>query len=328
MDVRYVEEGIHLPAVDLWLDPAVDCPVAFFSHAHADHARGSHGTIIGTPETLAIYRLRHPDERPIARPLAYGETIEVDGARITALPASHILGAAQVLVEHEGERLIYTGDIKLRPPICGTETELVPCDHLIVESTFGLPIFHLLERDEACERIIRFARECLAEGDTPVFLGYGLGRGQEIAWTLCNAGIPTAVHGSIGRLVPIYEAAGHRFPGLEPYERERQEGRALVVVPSFRNVLQATGKRFRFAYVSGWAALANARARTGAEELIPWSDHADFEELLGIVEGTGASRVDVVHGYAEAFAHVLRSRGHEAHAPRAAMRTLETEEGV
>src|SRR5690606_4443622 len=115
--------------------------------------------------------------------------------------------------------------------------------------------------------------------------------------------------------------------GLEPYERERTAGRALVVVPSFRNVLAASGKGYRFAYVSGWAAMANARARTGAEELIPWSDHADFDELLEIVERSGASRIDVVHGYAEAFARILRQRGFAAEAPReAAARTVETEE--
>jgi Cft2 family RNA processing exonuclease len=159
-----------------------------------------------------------------------------------------------------------------------------------------------------------------------VFLGYALGRGQEIAHVLCTAGIPTAVHGSIGRLVPFYREAGYGFPGLEPYDRERTEGRALVVVPGFRSVLAASGRRFRFAYVSGWASMANARARMGAEELIPWSDHADFEELLAIVEGSGAHRVDVVHGYAEAFARILRMRGIDAFAPREAAAPVETEE--
>ncbi len=330
MEVRYTEQGIHLPAIDLWLDPAEDCATAWLSHAHADHARGTHGTVLGTPETLGIYGLRHRGE-PLApgslQPLPHGASRRVGRATITSIPASHILGAAQLLVELDGERLIYTGDIKLHPPLCGAETRLTPCDHLIVESTFGLPIFHLLGAEEARARIVGFARRCLGEGETPVFLGYALGRGQEIAHVLCTAGIPTAVHGAIARLVPFYEAAGYAFPGLEPYDRDATAGRALVVVPSFRNVLAASGKGFRFAYVSGWAAMANARARTGAEELVPWSDHGDFEELLGIVEGSGATRVDVVHGYAEAFARILRQRGHDARAPReAAARTVETEE--
>ena len=76
----------------------------------------------------------------------------------------------------------------------------------------------------------------------------------------------------------------------------------------------ATGKNFRVAYVSGWAGLANARARVGAEELIPYSDHGDFGELVQMIERSGASRVDLVHGYTEPFARILRQRGIQAYA--------------
>ena len=143
-----------------------------------------------------------------------------------------------------------------------------------------------------------------------MFVGYPLGRGQEIVHTLTHAGIATAVHGSIARMIPAYEAFGYTFPGWEAYSPGVFAGRALVVVPNFRNYLEASGKDVRIAYVSGWAALSNARARAGAEELIPYSDHADFEELLAIVEGSGARQVDVVHGYTEAFARILRAARH------------------
>jgi Cft2 family RNA processing exonuclease len=88
-----------------------------------------------------------------------------------------------------------------------------------------------------------------------------------------------------------------------------------VVVPDFRNYLQASGKNIRIAYVSGWAALDNARTRVGAEALIPYSDHADFDELLKLVDRSGAREVDVVHGYTEPFARLLRERGLNARAP-------------
>jgi putative mRNA 3-end processing factor len=64
--------------------------------------------------------------------------------------------------------------------------------------------------------------------------------------------------------------------------------------------------------------LANARNRVGAEGLIPYSDHADFQELLEIVERSGAREVDVVHGYTEPFARILQQRGVSARAPREA----------
>lgn len=261
-------------------------------------------------------------------PLNFGNSMSWNGAKLTAYPASHILGAAQVLIEYGTERLVYTGDIKLRSPLAGDTTEIVSCDHLIVESTFGLPIYKLLTREVAKERILKFARECFAEGETPAFTGYPLGRGQEIVHVLSNAGFRTAVHGAIAKYIPVYEDYGYGFPNWEPYEAKAISGKALVVVPDHGRVLEASGKNIRRAYVSGWAALDNARARGGAEELIPYSDHADFDELLELVQRSGARHVDVVHGYTAPFAHVLRLRGISAAAPqRASARTSVEAEG-
>lgn len=322
MEIRFLPEGIYLPEIDLWLDPRETCASSWISHAHSDHARGLHCAVIGTPETLAIYRLRWPEQADQPQklyPLPYGSCMEWNGAQLTCVPASHIVGAAQLLVEFDGERLVYTGDIKLRAPICGVTTEMPRCDRLIIESTFGLPIYSFLSREEAWDRIVRFARESLQDGYTPVFVGYPLGRGQEIVHVLCQSGIAVGVHGSIARMIAPYEAAGYSFPGWEPYSARQTEGRALVVVPMFRANLEASGKNVRVAYVSGWAALDNARNRAGAEELIPYSDHGDYGELLEMVELSGAREVDVVHGYTDAFAHVLNARGVVARSQREAM---------
>lgn len=326
MEVDFLQHGIHLPEIDLWLDCTENCGNNWISHGHSDHARGLHGQVFASGPTCEIYRMRAGDEGgavPAGPPPR-----EFHGARLTMYPASHIVGAAQLLVEYRGERLLYTGDIKLRAPICGSQTEIVPCDRLIIESTFGLPIYQFLDRDAARERIVRSAREAFDDGMTPVFIGYPLGRGQEIAHVLCEAGIPTMVHGSIARFIPIYERSGYGFPGWLPYQATGVKDNALVVTPDFRAVLEARGHAFRMIYVSGWASLDNARARTGAEDLIPYSDHADFGELLEIVERSGAREVDVVHGYTEAFAAVLRGRGVHARAPeRSGRGALEAVEG-
>src|SRR4051794_35733911 len=157
MDVRFTPEGIYLPAIDLWLDPKTRCDNSWISHAHSDHARGLHCNVIATRQTLRIYRQRWPedvDQPQNLHVLDYGQSIDWHGARLTAYGASHIVGAAQLLVEYAGERLVYTGDIKMRAAICGTATAVVPCNRLIIESTFGLPIFHFLDRDRARERIV------------------------------------------------------------------------------------------------------------------------------------------------------------------------------
>ncbi len=332
MEIEFREFGIYLPEIDLWLDSTDPCPATWISHGHSDHARGCHGKVIGTSTTLRFYRMRlwltdqQPEPQPL--PLNFGESMEWNGALLSAFPASHILGAAQLLIEFKGERVVYTGDIKLRAPLCGETTQPVACDRLIVESTFGLPIYRLLHREPAIEQILTFARTCLKDGAIPAFIGYPLGRGQEIVHVLCQAGIATAVHGAIAKFIPAYEESGYCFPGWEPYAAKQTAGKALVVVPTHGNVLEASGKNIRFAYVSGWAALDNARSRSGAEQLIPYSDHADFDELLALVKHSGAKHIDVVHGYTVPFVHVLQTRGYSAAAPhRAGARTNIEAEG-
>lgn len=329
MQVRFLPEGIYLEAIDLWLDPQVSQPHAWVSHAHSDHARYYSQLLFGTETTLEIYRMRWPEspEHPQRlHPVRFGESWDFHGARLTAYPAGHILGAAQLLVEYQGERLVYTGDLKLQQPMLGETTQAVPADHLIIESTFGIPIFRFLSQAAARAKIVRFAQECLEDGATPVFTGYPLGRGQEIVHALLAAGIPTAVHGAIAKYIPVYERHGYQFPAWQSYAAGDLRGKACVLVPGMTRNLQARGVEFRSAYVSGWAAVDNARLRVGAEMLIPYSDHAGFDELLQLVQASGSRRVDVVHGYAEAFAKILRDRGIHAQAPRQAVARPSEEE--
>lgn len=317
MRVEFTGQGIYLADLDLWLDPREERHRAWISHAHRDHAGCVHREVYATAETLEFYRLRHAEalEGAALRAVPYGQPWELAGARLTAYPSAHVLGAAQLLVEHRGERLLYTGDIKLRAPLCGRVTEIVRADRLIIESTFGLPVFHFLTREQARERIVSFARQAFEEGRRPVLLAHELGRAQEIAYVLCQAGVPAAVYESAAGYMESYADAGFPAPGWMRWDGGAPPDAALIVPPRFRAALALRGLRLRIAYVSGWAALDNARARTGAEELIPYSDHADFEELLELVEATGAREVDVVHGYTEAFARILTLRGRLARAP-------------
>ena len=146
MRIDFRPHGIWLSDIDLWLDCTEPCPNCWISHGHSDHARGPHGRVFGTVWTLEMYRMRNsdnPDECLECVPVEYGEPFEFGGAQFTALPASHILGAAQLLIDYQGERVVYTGDIKLKDPLCGTPAVIAECDRLIIESTFGLPIYRV-----------------------------------------------------------------------------------------------------------------------------------------------------------------------------------------
>ena len=311
-------EGLHLPDLDLFLDPAVEVPVAVLSHGHADHARARAARIHATPETVAIAHARLGDTDYVAHP--YGEPFELpatDGttARITLLPSGHVLGAAMVLVESGAERLLYTGDVKLHASRTCAPATVPAVDTLICEATFGLPVFRFPAVGALEAQIADEARRSLDAGETPVFLGYALGKGPEVAKILEDAGIPVMLHGAVHRMVEIYRSFGIAYPSAVPYERGKVDGYALIVPPSAHShPMLAALKRKRVVAVTGWALLDASYDRYGADVLIPLSDHADYDELLDLVTRTGASRVLTTHGFAAPLAYALGRRGLDAQA--------------
>jgi len=314
--VDVTAEGLFLPELGVHLDPAVPVPLAVLSHGHADHARALSAVVHATPETVAIARARLGETGYV--PHAYGESFELKGSgcapcRVTLLSAGHVLGSAMVVVESGGERLLYTGDVKLRPSLTCAPAEVPSCDLLVTEATFGLPVFRFPPVAELRDAIVREARAALEEGEVPVFLAYALGKGPEVAKVLGNAGIPVSAHGAVHNMLEIYRAFGVGFDDVVAYERGKVSGRALIVPPSFRaHPMVAKLARKRVVYVSGWALLDASYDRHGADALVPLSDHADFDELLRLVELSGARRVLTTHGFAEPFARELARRGADA----------------
>jgi hypothetical protein len=109
--------GIYVTPADMWIDPSQPSARALVTHGHADHARGGHGDVWATPETLAIMGLRYGTAE--GTPMAYGEQIDVGGVKISFHSAGHVFGSAQILLEHAGERVVVTGDYKRRAdPTC------------------------------------------------------------------------------------------------------------------------------------------------------------------------------------------------------------------
>jgi Cft2 family RNA processing exonuclease len=313
VDVGTRGQGLLLPELRLALDahaPGYDCLV---SHAHGDHIPWEAAHAYASPETADLLALRHPSLR--VTPIAWGEVVRIGGARVSLHPAGHILGSAAIRVEApDGDSLLYTGDTNTQVPFTCPPAELPAADTLVVESTFGLPIFRFPPRAEVAARAVAFARETLDAGATPVFLGYALGKAQELTKLLGDAGVPVAVHGAAWRMAEAYRARGVTFPRARPYVRGETEGAALVVPASFRNHAMVTSLDARVAYASGWALLSRSRAQMDADLLLPLSDHADHPGLLDIVDRVGARKVFANHGSADVFAHLLRRRGLDAYA--------------
>lgn len=321
-------EGLYCPALEAAIDPPEAAPRAIVTHAHADHAADGHGEVWATPETIAVYRRRHPSWTGGARELPYGERVEESGVSLELHPAGHVLGSAQLLFEGDGGSLLLTGDFKRRPSRTAVLATAPSADVLVTETTFGLPVFRFPPREEVEARVVAACRRAFEEERTPVLLAYGFGRSHEVALALTEAGIPTVLHGSAWKLLAPFEAAGHAFPLSRAYETgPAQPGEALIVPPSCaRTPVVRKLKARRIVYLSGWAIREASRADFDADDLIPMSDHADFPELLRHVSDVAPGRVVTHHGYARDFARILASNGTPAE-PLASRRSPAAEEG-
>ena len=304
-------DGLYLPDLDLWLDAAIPCDRCVISHAHSDHTE-QHRSIIATAETARIFRHRRGEAEVDV--LAYGERKDYGRFALTMYPAGHCLGSAQVLVEADGERLVYTGDYKLRPNVAAETAQIIPCDTLIMESTFGDPHYKFPPDVATYDRLYAACDRALSDDRTPVVLGYALGKSQEALELLLRRKFPVSLHGSIWHVTEIYRELGVKFSGeYEKYERGKTAGKVLITPPGSRKQPMVLNIERRYIIMlTGWALHKSAPYMYKDVDLVlPLSDHADFDELVRTAKESGALRIITMHGAAK-FAQHLRDLGFNA----------------
>jgi DNA ligase 1 len=214
------------------------------------------------------------------------------------------------------DSILYTGDFKRRSGRTFVSAEAPHADTLLMETTFGLPVFAFPPREELERRVLTACHEAIAEGEIPVLLAYALGKAQEAAAILADAGIPTVLHGAAWKLLPDYAAAGIPLPLSRAYGTgPPQQGEALITPPSTARSPMVRGiRKKRVIYLSGWALREASRVEFEADVLIPMSDHADFEDLRRHVSDVSPQRVLTLHGFARDFARILSRDGVPAEA--------------
>jgi putative mRNA 3-end processing factor len=317
LEVVVRPEGLFLPALSLYLDPDRPVARAFVSHAHGDHTAGSEsGTVFASPETLSLVAARRgpvPGEVPIG----WDESVEMDGMRVSIAPAGHVLGAAQLVIDHAGGRFVYTGDYRTGGGATHAIGAPVACDTLCIETTFALPIFRWPDRERTMAELIEWCRSVLENGETPVLLAYALGKSQALVHALFAAGLPVIVHGAIQRVCAAYEALGIdmgiRDGRLSAYVEEKKKGklRGVLIMPPTAIGLPIVKQRkgIKVAYVSGFAIVDASIERHRADRGFVLSDHADFDDLVATVRASGARFVYATHGEASPFAEWLKTQG-------------------
>jgi putative mRNA 3-end processing factor len=316
--MRPTPAGLYCEPGDFHIDPVRPVPRAIVTHGHADHARPGNGQVLATTATAAIMRMRLGETAGSLQPLAYGETVAIGGVAVSLIPAGHILGSAQAVLDYHGSRVIVSGDYKRRPDPTCAPFEPRNCDLFITEATFALPVFrHPPDRQE----IDKLLRSLTVFPDRAHLVGvYALGKCQRLLALLRRAGYeePVYLHGALKGLVALYESLGVPLgPVLPCAGAAREELRGRIVLAPPAALADRWSRRLpepRTALASGWMRVRQRAKARGVELPLVISDHADWDELTATLDEVAAAEVWVTHGREEALLHHATRRGFRARA--------------
>ena len=310
-------EGLYCPPGDFYIDPWRPVERAVITHAHGDHARtgNTHYLAAAAGEGVLRARLGEVD----LQVLPYGEAVTHHGVRLSFHPAGHVLGSAQVRLEHGGEVWVASGDYKTEADGTCAPFEPVRCDTFITESTFGLPIYRWQPQQQIFDDINAWWRANAAAGRASILYCYAFGKAQRILSGLDAGNGPILLHGAMEALTAAYRAAGVALPPAQHASSVTDPAllrSALVLAPP-SSAGTPWVKRFgehADAFASGWMQLRGTRRRRGVDRGFVLSDHADWPGLQAAVAATGAPRVFVTHGNVPVMVRWLQEQGLQAQA--------------
>ena len=314
--LRATADGLYCEAGGFHIDPWRPVDRAVITHAHSDHASPGSSRYLCAQPGAQLARHRLGSEATIET-LAYGQPASLGDVTLTFHPAGHVLGSAQVLIQSDSERWVFSGDYKLAPDPTCQPFEPVQCDVFITEATFALPIYRWSDPQLAIDEIHQWWRANQDDNRTSVLYAYSLGKSQRLL-ALLDASIgPIYVHGALLPYIEAYRAAGVALPEVKraiAADVKKENGRALVVAPPMTTndfFLRKLGPISQ-AQASGWMRVRGRRRWQSFDRGFVISDHADWPGLLGTIEATGASRIGVTHGFTAPLARYLQENGRES----------------
>jgi putative mRNA 3-end processing factor len=311
-------QGLYCPAGDFHIDPWQSVAQAVITHAHADHARPGSAAYLAHAASAGVLRSRLGDID--LQTLAYGEPLVRRGVRISLHPAGHVIGSAQVRIEHRGQVWVVSGDYFVSGAGDTNATcagfEPLRCHCFVTESTFALPVYRWAPQAAVFGEINRWWQANADGGRASLLMGYAFGKAQRLLAGVDASIGPIAAHRAVERVTEAYRTAGVSLPAMRRVTElaATELRRALVIAPpSVQGSpwLRRLGD-YSDAFASGWMQLRGARRRRGVDRGFVLSDHADWPGLQSAIRATGAERVIVTHGYEAVMVRWLQSQGLQA----------------
>lgn len=315
--ITLTSRGLYCKKGDFYVDPWLPVDRAVLTHAHADHTYRGNKHYLVPAEGERLSRIRLGDEADISTQ-PYGESSTLNGVKVSFHPAGHVLGSAQVRIEHRGEVWVISGDYKLMPDATCAPFEPVKCGHFVTEATFGLPIYRWQPTKYIFEEIDEWWRRNQDLGKASVLFAYSLGKSQRIMNGIDRSLGRIFTHGAVERLTQAYREHGVDMPNttyVGSVEDKKAFAGSLVIAPP--SAQQAVGWLKRFGkhatgFASGWMMVRGARRQRAVDRGFVLSDHADWPELMTAINASEAETVYVTHGFSEEVVRFLTENGQNA----------------
>ena len=315
MALKFTDRGIYCPAGDFYIDPWRPVARALITHGHAAHARPGHQSYLATNAAAPV--MRHRLGEIALDTIAFEDTRQIGGAKVSFHSAGHVPGSAQIRVEVKGEVWVASGDYKTTDDGCNGPFAPVTCHAFIAESACGLPVFKWTPQSQLAQDINAWWASTVADGRTPLLGAYALGKAQRLMSILDPSIGPILTHGAVENTNEVLRAQGLKLPDtirVTPDLNPKEHRNALVLAtPSAFGTPWA--RRFgttSTAFASGWMRLRGVRRRRAADRGFIMSDHADWPALNAAIKETEATRIFVTHGYTSVFSEWLNEQGYDA----------------
>ncbi len=283
---------------------------AFISHAHSDHVKLSKKTLFfATAPTIDLVKERFGGAN--FSPIELNKKTDFDGFNIELKENGHILGSAQALIESDGKEFVFTSDFRLQESLLFRGAEPLPCETLVLETTFGSPEYVFPKQDEVAieigDWVIKNAKNGLV-----LLSGYSLGKSQELTKIANDVGFIPVVHDSIFQANEIYKKHGVNVGNYLKLDHNLKDSSVLIMPPQLVDRhLFATLEHFDKRKIS--SSLATGWSYRGAfDKTFPLSNHSDYNDLLDYVKASNPKLVLTDHGFCEEFARKLNKLGFNA----------------
>jgi hypothetical protein len=297
--------GVRIVGTVVACDAVTGGDLTFVSRAEAPGVRGGQSLprlnlrrqLLVTEMTLALLGPDGERLRPHALVAGYGRPFVLGGARLELFASDLGPGAASLLCEQGGRRVVYAG-------LVGPDAEVRAADALCLDARFAAAGIAFVSRATALGAIGRQVRDALGAGMAPVLRVEPAHIALPIAAALAADRIGLRAHRHFVQAAAAHRAAGLAVPPVQRFSGRIGPGEVLLWPGGIRLPPQRRGGRPPLEVL-----VAPAPADAG----IAYPPGLDWNGLLAYVAATGAREVALLNAPGDELVRELTSRGIDAY---------------